>query len=65
MSMICVWFGKGLKCFGLRLDIRFSTYGVTDAFKIVYPQYWLWLDCEASFAKHLEVCKTTFWCGEI
>ncbi len=50
MFMICVWFGKGLKCFGLRLDIKFSTYGVMDAFKIVYPQYWLWLDCEASFA---------------
>lgn len=60
MFMICVWFGKGLKCFGLRLNIRFSTHGVMDAFKIVYPQYWLQLDCKASFVKLLEVCVTIF-----
>jgi len=31
-----------------------------DAFKIVYPQYLLQLDCEASFVKHLEVIKQPF-----
>jgi hypothetical protein len=41
------------------LEIMFLTHGVMDALKIVYPQYWLRLDCEASFAKHLEVRKTT------
>jgi hypothetical protein len=46
MFMICVWFGKGLRCFGFTLDIMFLTHGVMDAFKIVYPQHWLRLDCE-------------------
>jgi hypothetical protein len=35
-----------------------------DALGIVYPQYWLQLDYDASSAKHLEVLKTTFYYGK-
>jgi hypothetical protein len=30
------------------------------ALGIMYPQYWLHLDYDASFVKHLEVIKATF-----
>jgi len=29
------------------LETRFPTCGIMDAFGIIYPQYWLYLDCEA------------------
>jgi len=31
----------------------------------MYPQYWLHLDFDASFAKHLDVIKVAFCCGKI
>jgi hypothetical protein len=43
------------------LETRFLAHGVKDVFGISYPQYWLQPDCEASFPKHLEVIKTTFY----
>jgi hypothetical protein len=45
----------------LELETRFLAHGVMDVFGIVYLQYWLQPDCEASFPKHLEVIKTTFY----
>ncbi len=42
------------------LETRFPTHGVMDAFGIVYPQYWLQVDCETSFPKHLAVIKILF-----
>ncbi len=42
----------------------FLAHGVTNTLGIIYPQYWLQLDCEASFIKHLEVLKTIFYYGE-
>jgi hypothetical protein len=30
----------------------------------VYLQYWLQLDCDASFANHFQVLKTSFCCGK-
>ncbi len=41
------------------LEIMFLAHGVMDILGIVYPQYWLQLDCDAYFAKHLEVLKIT------
>ncbi len=46
------------------LEIRFLAHRVMDALRIVYPQYWLQLDCDASFAKHLEVLKTKIYYGK-
>jgi len=43
------------------LETRFLAHGVIDVFGILYSQYWLQLDCEASFPKHLKVIKTTFY----
>jgi hypothetical protein len=46
------------------LETRFPTHGVMDILGIVYPLYWLQLDCEASFPKHLEIIKTIFYFGK-
>ncbi len=35
------------------LEIRFPAHGVMNALGIVYFQYWLQLDCDASFPNHL------------
>jgi hypothetical protein len=32
-----------------------------DALGIVYPQYWMQLECDVSFAKYLYVIKGTFY----
>jgi len=42
------------------LEIIFLAHGVMDALGIVYPQYWLQLDCDGSFAKHFEIFKMIF-----
>jgi hypothetical protein len=47
------------------LEIRFLAHGVMNALGIVYPQYWLQPDCDASFANLLQVFKTTFYYGKI
>jgi hypothetical protein len=39
------------------LEIMFVAHGVMNALGITYFQYWLQLDCDASFIKHLEVLK--------
>jgi hypothetical protein len=36
-----------------------------NALGIVYPQYWLQPDCDASFANPLQVFKATFYYGKI
>ncbi len=43
-----------------KLEIKFPTHGVKNVFGIVYPQYWLQPNCDASFAMHLEVLKIFF-----
>jgi hypothetical protein len=35
-----------------------------DVLGIVYPQYWLHLDFNASFAKHHDVIKVIFYFGK-
>jgi hypothetical protein len=40
-----------------QLETRFLAHGVMDALGIVYPQYWLQVDYETSFPKHLVVIK--------
>jgi len=47
------------------LEIRFLAHGVMNALGIVYPQYWLQPDCDASFANLLQVFKATFYYGKI
>ncbi len=47
------------------LKIRFQTHGVMNALGIVYPQYWLQLDYDESFANHLHVLKVMFCYGKI
>jgi len=42
------------------VDNRFSHYALLDAIGIVYPQYWLQLQCEENFAKHLEFLKAWY-----
>jgi hypothetical protein len=42
------------------LEIGFLAHGVMDALGIVYPQYWLQVDYETSFLKHLAMIKITF-----
>jgi len=39
---------------------RFLAYGVMDALRVVYPQYWLQGDCETNFQKYLDVNKKFF-----
>jgi hypothetical protein len=48
----------------MELEIRFPTHGVMNAFGFLYPQYWLQLDCDASFTNHLQVLKVVFCCGK-
>ncbi len=43
-----------------KLEIKFLAHGVKDVFRIVYPQYWLQPNCDASFAVHLKVLKIAF-----
>ncbi len=43
------------------LETRFLAHGVMDALGIMYPQYWLHVDYETSFPKHLVVIKITFY----
>jgi hypothetical protein len=35
-----------------------------DAFGIVYPQYWMQLECDSTFFKHLQVIKLAFCLGK-
>ncbi len=64
ISFICLfpifvssWFLGGLVGVAKKLmkvlEIRFPTHGVMNALGIVYPQYWLQPDCDASFANLL------------
>jgi hypothetical protein len=46
------------------LEIKFQTHGVMNVLGIVYPQYWLQPDCDASFANHLQVFKVIFYYGK-
>jgi hypothetical protein len=46
------------------LEIKFLAHGVMDALGIVYPQYWMWLECDATFFKHLQVIKSNFYLGK-
>jgi hypothetical protein len=48
----------------IELEMRFLAHCVMDVLGIVYLEYRLQLDCDASFAKHLEVLKTTFYYGK-
>ena len=41
----------------LELEVRFPTMDVLDVLGVIYPQYWLQGDGEASFCKHLTVIK--------
>jgi len=43
------------------LETSFLTNGVMDALGIVYPQYWMQVECDASFAKYFYVIKRTFY----
>jgi hypothetical protein len=43
------------------LEIRFPTHGVMDVLGIVYSSYFLQLDSDVSFAKHLEILKIFFY----
>ena len=41
----------------LELEVRFPTVDVMDALGVIYPQYWLQGNYEASFRKHLTMIK--------
>lgn len=43
------------------LTSRFLSHGVMDALGVVYPQYWVHGDCDASFREHLDVLKDFYW----
>ncbi len=45
-------------------EIRFLAHGVMDAFRIVYPQYWMDPKCDATFVKLLQIIKATFHLGK-
>jgi hypothetical protein len=47
------------------LETLFLADDVMDVLGIMYPQYWLHLDFNASFVKHLVVIKVTFCYGKI
>jgi hypothetical protein len=49
-----------VKSFIRKLKIRFPTHGVKDVFGIMYPQYWLQPNCDASLVMHLKVLKIVF-----
>jgi hypothetical protein len=48
----------------MELEIKFPTHGVMNVLGIVYPQYWLQLDYDASFPNHLQVFKVVFYYGK-
>jgi hypothetical protein len=35
-----------------------------DIIGIMYPQYWMQSECDATFVKHLQVIKLTFYLGK-
>jgi hypothetical protein len=39
------------------LEWRFLNHELMNAFKIIYSQYWLQLDCESTFVDHLALIK--------
>jgi len=41
---------------------KFLDHNLMDALGVVYPQYWMQGDCDASFCKHLDIIKN--FCGE-
>jgi hypothetical protein len=50
-----------IDCLVKKLEGRFHAHWVMDiSLGVVYPQYWLQIDEEASFAKHLLVIKITY-----
>jgi hypothetical protein len=55
-TYVSPWFLCGLsqvaKKLMRKLEIKFSAHGVMNDFGIVYSQYWLQLDFDASFANH-------------
>ncbi len=48
----------------MELEIKFPTHSVMNVLGIVYPQYWLQLDYDASFANHIQVLKVAFYYGK-
>jgi hypothetical protein len=46
------------------LEIRFPTHGVMNVLGILYPQFWVQLECDATFVKHLQVIKLVFCLGK-
>ncbi len=46
------------------LEIRFLAHGAMDALGIGYPQYWMQLECDATFVKHFQVIKSAFYLGK-
>lgn len=44
-----------------KLEQRFPNHGLMNALGIIYPQYWLQLDCESTFAIHLSVIKQHYY----
>jgi hypothetical protein len=44
----------------VKLQGRFPTQKLMDAFGIVYPQYWLQLELETRFVTHLAILKDAF-----
>ncbi len=47
-----------------KLKRKFPTHSVMDVFGIMYPQYWLQPNHEASLPEHLEVIKIAFYYGK-
>jgi hypothetical protein len=58
---ILIGVGKNLV---LKLEIKFPTHGVMDALGIVCPKYWMQPKCDATFFKHLQIIKSTFYMGK-
>ncbi len=58
--MQCGCLAGAIKTLIQELETRLPTHGLMDALRIVYPQYWLQVDYETSFPKHLVVIKIVF-----
>jgi hypothetical protein len=46
------------------LEIRFPAHGVMNVFRIMYPQFWVQPECDATFVKHPQVIKLVFFLGK-
>ncbi len=43
-----------------KLEQRFPNHELMNALGVIYPQYWLQLDCESTFTIHLNVIKQLY-----